>query len=292
MKLSYYPGCTLKNQAKNFEDSTLCALKRLDIEVEELSRWNCCGTVYSLTTDDLMHHLAPIRNLIRAKEAGSDSMMTLCAMCYNTLKRANERVKAEPEDLEKINNFMYREEIEYQGDVKVLHLLEILRDNVKPETIQAKIVKPLKDLKVANYYGCMLVRPKDIGLDDPENPTVMENLMSDLGAEPLDFPYRTECCGSYQTVDNPDMVVDRTFKILSSATSRGADVIAVSCPLCAFNLDHRQRETIKKHPEFKTIPILYFTQLMAIALGCGIDDLRLDLHYVDPKPILKEKGCI
>jgi len=292
MKLSYYPGCTLKNHAKNFEDSTLCSLEHLGIEVEEIHRWNCCGTVFSLATDDLMHHLAPIRNLIRVKESGSDSVMTLCSMCFHTLKAANLRMKSEPEDLEKINDFMYKENIKYEGDVKILHLLEILRDEIKFENLAKKVVKPLKNLKIANYYGCLLVRPKEIGFDDMENPTIMENLMSVLGADPVDFPYKTECCASYQTVDKPEVVADRTHSILSSASSFGAEIVAVSCPLCAFNLDQRQKKTLEKYPEFQTVPILYFSQLMAIALGCPEESLGFDLHYIDPKPILKEKKLI
>jgi heterodisulfide reductase subunit B len=236
--------------------------------------------------------VAPIRNLIRVKEANTDAVMTLCAMCFNTLKSANERMKSDPESLDKINNFMYREEIDYKGDVKVLHLLELLRDELKFEYIKEKTVKPLEGLKVASYYGCLLVRPKEIGLDDVENPTVLENLMTALGAEPVDFPYKTECCAAYQTVDKPEVVAERTFHILSSAQDQGADVVAVSCPLCAFNLDHRQKNTLDRFPEFKNIPIVYFYQLMAIAFGCQKEDLRLDLHYVDPEPILKEKKLL
>lgn len=292
MKLSYYPGCTLKNHAKNFEDSTLCSLEHLGIEVEEIPRWNCCGTVFSLATDDLMHHLAPIRNLIRVKESGSDSVMTLCSMCFHTLKAANLRMKSEPEDLDKINDFMYKENIKYEGDVKVLHLLEILRDEIKFENLTKKVVKPLKNLKIANYYGCLLVRPKEIGIDKMENPTIMEDLLLALGADPIDFPYKTECCASYQTVDKPEIVADRTYSILTSACKLGAEAVAVSCPLCAFNLDQRQKKTLEKYPDFKTVPILYFSQLMAIALDCPEENLGFDLHYVDPKPLLKEKKLI
>jgi heterodisulfide reductase subunit B2 len=292
MKISYYPGCTLKSNAKNFEDSTLCSLKELGVDVQELKRWNCCGTVYSLATDDLMHHLASIRNLIHVKEAQTDSVMTLCAMCYNTLKRVNERIKADPESLEKIHKFMDEEKVPYQGDVKVRHLLELLRDDLKFENIAKKVKKPLKNLKVASYYGCLLVRPKEIGFDDLENPRVLDDLMTALGAKAVDFPYKTECCGAYQTVDKPEVIAERTYSILTSARSQGADVVAVSCPLCAFNLDHRQKETAQKYSEFKKMPILYFTQIMAIALGCGEKDLCFDLHYIDPKPLLKQKGLL
>jgi len=292
MKISYYPGCTLKTSAKNFEDSALCSLRRLGLEVEELGRWNCCGTVYSLATDDLIHHVAPVRNLILAGESGAEAMMTLCAMCYNTLKRADERVKKNVEDRETINRFMDAEGLAYRGGVKVLHLLELLRDEVKFETIAKKVVKPLRGLKVANYYGCLLVRPKGIGLDDVENPRVLEDLTAALGASAVDFPHKTECCGSYQTVDNPRIVAERTLMILSSARKLGADVMTVSCPLCAFNLDHRQKDTREMFSDFEKMPILYFTQLLGIALGCPEETLRFDLHDVDPKPVLKQKGLL
>lgn len=292
MKISYYPGCTLKNHAKNFEDSTICALNSLGVEVEELERWNCCGTVFSLTTDDLIHHVAPIRNLIRVKEAHHDKVMTVCAMCYNTLKRANERVKSDPDSLEILNNFMDREEVKYEGDVGVYHLLEFLKNEVKFENLAKKVVKPLKKLKIASYYGCLLVRPKEIGFDDMENPTILEDLMRVIGADSVDFPFKTECCGAYQTVDNPEIVAERTNQILSSAQRQGAEVVVVSCPLCAFNLDQRQKQTMQRYPEFKQIPVLYFTQPLAIALGCPEKTLRFDLNFIDPKPLLKEKGLI
>ncbi len=292
MKISYYPGCTLKNHAKNFEDSTICALNSIGVEVQELDRWNCCGTVFSLTTDDLIHHVAPIRNLIRVKEANFDKVMTVCAMCYNTLKRANERVKADPDSLDILNNFMDREEVSYEGDVQVFHLLEFLKEEIGFESLAKKVVKPLKKLKVASYYGCLLVRPKGIGFDDMENPTILDDLMSKLGAESVDFPYKTECCGAYQTVDKPGIIADRTNQILTSARNRGAEIVVVSCPLCAFNLDQRQKQTVEKYPEFKHIPVLYFTQPLAIALGCPEKTLRFDLNFIDPMPILKAKGLI
>ena len=292
MKITYYPGCTLKANARNFEDSALYALKQLDIDVEELPRWNCCGTVYSLATDDLIHHMAPIRNLIRVKESGSDRVMTLCAMCYNTLKRANKRMKDDPESLEKINQVMYKEEINYEGDVEIYHLLELMRDEIQFNNLAQKVTKPLKNLKVACYYGCMLVRPREVGIDDPENPVVMEDFVRALGGEPIDFPYKTECCGSYQTVDKTGIVAERTNQIINSAKNRGADVIASSCPLCAFNLDHRQKQTVQIYQDFEGLPILYFTQLLAIALSCPKEILRLDLHYFDPEPILQEKVLI
>jgi heterodisulfide reductase subunit B len=170
--------------------------------------------------------------------------------------------------------------------------LEFLKDEIGFENLAQKVVKPLKKLKIASYYGCLLVRPKEIGFDDMENPTILEDLMSKLGADSVDFPYKTECCGAYQTVDKPEIIAERTNQILSSARNRGAEIVVVSCPLCAFNLDQRQKQTVEKFPEFKHIPVLYFTQPLAIALGCPEQTLRFDLNYIDPKPILKEKGLI
>ena len=291
MKLSYYPGCTVKNQARNFEDSTLSAMARLGVEIEELDRWNCCGTVYSLASDDVMRGLAPVRNLIRAKEMGSDDFMTGCAMCYNTVKRANLRVQDEPETLQVMNEFMDTEP-DYEGDVDVTHLLEFLRDKIGFEGLSEKVSKPLSGLKVASYYGCLLVRPKEVAFDDVERPRIMEDLIAALGAEPVNFPLKTECCAAYQTVDKPEIVADQTFKILTSARNQGAEVIAVSCPLCAYNLDHRQELALQRHPEMHTMPIVYFTQLMALALECEETALGSDLHHIDPNPLLAEKGLV
>ena len=187
---------------------------------------------------------------------------------------------------------MDEEKIAYSGDVKVRHLLELLRDDVKFEAVAKKVRRPLTGLRVASYYGCLLVRPKGVGLDDMENPTVLDDLARSLGAPPVDFPYKTECCGAYQTVDKPEAVADRTFRYSARRVERGAEVVSVSCPLCAFNLDHRQEDTARKSPGFKTIPVLYFTQLMALALGCEEKDLRLDLHHIDPGPLLRRKGLI
>ena len=294
MKLNYYPGCTMKNHAKNFEDSAIGAMKKLDVEVVEIDRWNCCGTVYSFATDDLMHHVAPVRNLLRVKEntETDDDVMTLCSMCYNTLKRSNEKVKREPQSLKAINDLMYLEKTKYQGDVGVFHLLEFLRDKLTFEEVRKRVVKPLNGLKVASYYGCTLLKPKEVAFDDDEDPTILEELADSLGAEVVDFPYRTECCGSYQTVNKPEVVAEKTNTIVGSAQHNGADVIVVSCPLCAFNLDRRQREAAKINPDLKPTPILYFTQLMALALGCEESEVRLDLHHVDPNPLLNQKGLV
>jgi len=290
MKLIYYPGCTLKNSARNFDVSTVSSMAELDVEVEELERWNCCGTVHALGSDNVMNRVAPVTNLIRVKEADASEFMTSCAMCYNTLKRANIDVKKRPDALKTINEFLSLEETKYQGDVDVLHLLEYLRDRVGFDKVAAKVKKPLKGLRVACYYGCLLVRPKEVAFDDVENPIIMENLITALGATPVNFPLKTECCGAYHAVGSPEIVADRTDKIMGSANEEQVDMVVVSCPLCAYNLDFRQDDARRLNPDFQHLPVLYFTQLMALALECGDDALRFDLHHIDPLPTLAARG--
>jgi heterodisulfide reductase subunit B len=297
MKIPYFPGCTLKTTAKNFETSALSVAKALDIDLVELPRWNCCGTVTSLTSDDLMHHLAPIRDLIRVEEMndngqmkGEHRLVALCSMCFHVLKRSHQRVMEDTEELEKINNFMYLEK-EYGGKVDVVHFLELLRD-MGFEKIHDKVTRPLTGLKVAPYYGCLMLRPKETGIDDPEGPTIQSDLLKALGAEAIDNPFKTRCCGSYQTVRDKAAVAELTFDIITRARKEGAECMTTSCPLCMFNLADRQKEVMEKYPEFKSMPVLYFTQLMAMAFGLNESDCGFDLNMIDPRPLFKEKNLL
>ena len=291
MKLSYYPGCTLKTTAKNCELPALAAMKEMGVELVELARWNCCGTVHSLATDDLIHHLAPVRTLIRVRDTGADKVVTLCAMCYNTLKQANKVLLENADKRERINNFL-DDEKDYDSDVTVLHLLEFLRDEMGFDDIKGKVKRPLEGLRLAPYYGCLLLRPEGIGLDDPEAPTVMEDLTSALGGEAVDSPYKIECCGSYHTVDDVEPVIQRTQLIVETAAKRGADAMVVGCPLCFFNLDYRQKDVLERRKDFTPMPVLYFTQLLALALGLDEDVYHFDDHYVDPRKLLKSKNLL
>lgn len=293
MKLSYYPGCTMKNHAGNFEESLIFSMNHLGIEVEELNRWNCCGTVLSLAEDDAMRQLAPVRNMLRVKEANASRVMTACSMCYNTLRRANDRVKADPILLKRMNAFMTDEKAPYEGDVDVVHTLDVLRElKGNSKAIISKIVKPLNGLRVACYYGCLLVRPRSVAFDHVENPVLLDELVKALGGKAIDWSHKTECCGAYQTVDNPKVVADRTIEILSDAREQGAEMVAVSCPLCAFNLDHRQQRAQRIDPDFEGLPVVYFTQLMAIAFGCTESVLKLNLHYNSPRPVFAARGLL
>lgn len=297
MKIPYFPGCTLKTTAQNFERSALAVAELMNIDLVELPRWNCCGTVASLTSDDLMHHLAPIRNLVRVEEmngrGGDDEknrLVTMCSMCFHVLKRSNLRVEEHPDELEKLNNFMYLEE-DYSGNVKVIHFLELLRD-IGFEEIKGKVKRPLTGLKVAPYYGCLMLRPKETGIDDPEDPTIQSDLLTVLGAEVIDNPLKTRCCGSYQTVRDKTAVAELTYDIVTRARKEGAECMTTSCPLCMFNLADRQKEVMEIHPEFESMPILYFTQCMAVAFGLGDETFGFDQNAVDTQPLFKAKNLI
>lgn len=291
MDLSYYPGCTLKTQGKHYERSALAAMSELGVTMKELPRWNCCGASYCLSEDDLIHQVAPVRNLLRAKEQGDGKLLTLCSFCYNTLKRANLIMKNNIEKRDTLNRFM-DEEIDYDGGIEAVHLLEVLRDDIGWEAIAAKVKKPLRGLTVAPYYGCTLVRPREIALDDGERPTVLERLLESLGATVIDFPFATECCGSFQGVNNPAHAAECAWNIMGTAARRGADLIAVTCPMCEYNLARRQQDIRLAHGEFKEMPVVYFTQLLALALGLAPEDCGFESGHTDARPLLESKGLI
>jgi len=192
---------------------------------------------------------------------------------------------------DRINNFL-DEERDYSGNVSVLHLLEFLRDEVGFDEIKNKVKRPLDGLKLSPYYGCLLLRPEGIGIDDIEAPRVMEDFIEALGGKTVESPFKIECCGSYHTVDDIEPVVERTKMIIDASNTRGAEAIVVGCPLCFFNLDYRQKNVEMKNRGFTRIPVLYFTQLLAIALDldeavCGFEE-----HFVDPRLLLRNRNLI
>ena len=296
-RLAYYPGCTLKTNARNFEESTKATANTLGLELVEPSRWNCCGTVHALAKDDVMHHLAPIRNLIRVEELNDKGavdgkqVVTLCAMCYNTLKRSNQVFNNDSDKRKKIRDIMTKEDIQYGGGVGVIHYLEVLK-GLGWDKVAEQVRKPLEGLKVAPYYGCLLLRPRGIGIDDADNPTIMEDLLKALGAETVSYAYSQKCCGSYHTVHMKETVADLSHKILKQAEDAGADVLATSCPLCEYNLGPRQTQVKKQYPSFNSIPVVYFTQLMALAFGLGDKATAFEVNRPDPRPLLEEKGLL
>ncbi len=300
MNYLYYPGCTLVERARNFDRCGRAAARALDVDLVEMPHWTCCGTTFPLTNRKIVGLVAPVRILVNARREGYDELLTLCSFCYNVLKRANHAVRNRVDERTRINAYLEDEFIraghsydEYEGDVEVVHLLEVLRDKVGFEAVTARAKRSLASLKVAPYYGCLLLRPqREIGLDDADEPTVLEGLLGALGCDVIDFPHRVECCGSYLGLTSPDIALQNSFEIVHTASRLRADVLAVVCPLCAYNLDLRQEEMQRRFSGFRPVPVLYFTELLALALAADEETYSWDLHAVDPLPVLQTSGAV
>jgi heterodisulfide reductase subunit B len=285
----YYPGCTLYTKAKNLDRTARNCSLLLGFELKEMNNWVCCGAAFPLATDNLMALLPPARILANAREEGT-TLTILCSVCFNVIKRTNRLFQKDSEKREKINNFI---EKNYQGDLRVLHYLELLRQEIGFSRLKERIKKQLLGLRAAAYYGCMLLRPfEEMGFDDKERPTLFEEFLATLGAEAVDFPFKIECCGSFQSIGSPEVAMECAYEILCSAMRRGAEVVVTTCPMCAFNLDHQQGEIKQKYPGFKEIPVLYFTQLLGVAMGLDYRTLGFEQNAVDPLPVLQEKGFL
>ena len=257
MKYSYYPGCTLRTKAKDLDAYARASAKVLGFELEEIENWQCCGGVYPRGTDEIATKLSSVRALNEAKEKGRD-LVTLCSACHHVIKRVNDDMKNVEDIRTRANNYMQLEE-PYAGETTVLHFLEVLRDRVGFDTLKEKVVNPLKGKKIGAYYGCLLLRPgKIMAFDNPENPSVIEDFIRAIGAEPVIYPYRNECCGGYISLKEKEMAENMSKKVTDSAKGFGAEMLITACPLCLYNL--------KKNGN-QTLPVYYFTELLAEALG-------------------------
>lgn len=278
MSVPYFPGCTLSTKAAGYDQSGRAVAQALGLAFDELEEWQCCGATFPLATDNSMSLIAPTR-LLEKVEKGGGRVTTLCAICFHVLRRSQIFLERHPEILERINWFT---EEPYGGTAQVTHFLGLLRDEITWKGLAEKVTNPLKGLKVAPYYGCLLLRPEDeIGLDDPHRPRILHDCLSALGCEPVDFPYSIECCGSYLAVSKPDVPAKLTADIVESARKHGAQAIATACPLCQFNLDYPQRSA-----NGNALPVLYFTQLMAAALGLPEETWGLEKHYVEAEGLV------
>jgi heterodisulfide reductase subunit B len=287
MKVSYFPGCTLNTTGKGFDNAVRASTMAVGLELVELPEWNCCGATYPLIVDNMLELAAPAHVLVAALAQGS-TVTTACTTCYNVLRRTNRFIREHEEERERINAFI---EAEYAGEVEVKDILHLLRDDVGFDAVREKVQKPLKDLKVASYYGCMVLRPPDeVAYDDPDHPQSLDDLMAALGATPVDFPHKNECCGAYLAVKAPEITREMVYIILKSAQAAGAEAVATNCPLCQFNLDKQQAEMRKIYAGYQPIPVFYFSQLMGLALGLDPSDYGWARHYIDALPLLSERG--
>ena len=256
MKVSYFPGCTLKNKARDLDKYAYKVAEVLGVTLEEIENWQCCGGVFTTSTNEVATKLSSVRALKDARDK-NQPLVTVCSACHNVIKQTNNAMQTNTEFADKVNRYMGADG-GYLGETEVYHYLELLRDVVGYDKIKEKVVNSLKGKKIAAYYGCLLLRPnKVMRLDDPENPTIMENLIGALGADAVVYARRNECCGGYISVESPEAAKKNALAIIENAKANGAEMIITACPLCKYNLE-------KCGAEF---PVLYVTELLAEALG-------------------------
>ena len=256
---SYFPGCTLKNKAKDLDSYARASAEALGFTLQEIPDWQCCGGTYPMAKDEIATKLPSVRALADAQKAGQD-LVTLCSACHNVIKQVNNDMQNDENVILKVNNYLKQDEIEYHGETKVRHYLEVLRDVIGWDTIKSKVSHPFTGKKIGAYYGCLLLRPsKVLAMDDPENPQIIEDFIKAIGGTPVIYSQRNECCGAYTMFEDKSIPAKRTEAILSNAEENGADFLITACPLCRYNL-------IKNKGDSK-LEILYFTELLAEALG-------------------------
>jgi len=283
VKVSYYPGCSLHGTALEYEESTRAVCKMLDIELQELSDWNCCGASSAHSTNEALAIALPARNLAMAEEVGLDLVIP-CAACFQRFKVAEKHIKegAEPAI-----------DTPYQGKVSIKHLLDFLCEEKILKLIKQKVKTPLEGLKTVCYYGCLTVRPPRVtDAVNCEDPQAMDELMALLGAKNHPWSYKTDCCGGGLMLSRTDIVVRLSGKLLQMAKEAGADCIVTACPLCQANLDTRQTEVSKTLGKNTHIPIFYFTELLGLALGSDEAGQWLKRHIVDPRNLLKDYNLL
>lgn len=263
MIYNYYPGCTLSTKAKQLDRAARRAAEVLGFPLVELPEWQCCGAVYPMASDAIAERLSAVRALAAAKANGG-VLVTLCSACYHVLKRVNHDMATNAELRAKVNSYLQLAE-PYNGETKVLHYLEVLRDEIGWEKLAQLVSKPLQGRRVGAYYGCLLLRPGAVlALDDPESPTLLENFIKALGATPVIYSMRNECCGGYMALEDKEQCRLLVGEIKENAASCGAEELITACPLCAYNLT--------ANAAAGTLPTRYFTELLAEALGIDVSE--------------------
>lgn len=261
MKVSYFPGCTLKNKAVILDTYARKCAEVLGVTLEEIENWQCCGGVFTTSKDEVATKLSSVRALKYAQDR-NQPLVSVCSACHNVIKQTNHAIQTDAEFSDKVNRYIAPES-PYTGDTQVYHYLELLRDVVGFDKVKEKVVNPLGGRKIAPYYGCLLLRPNTVmQMDDPENPQVFEDLIRALGGEPVAYSMRNECCGGYVTMENPEFAKSKSKAVTDNATAFGAECIVTACPLCKYNLDKNGN----------SVPVVYFTELLAEALGVKEDE--------------------
>jgi heterodisulfide reductase subunit B2 len=286
MNVGYFPGCSLHATAREYAESLNAIAPALDIKFEEIKDWACCGATAAHSTNHLLSVALPARTLMLAEKQKLDKVFAPCAACYNRLASARHAIAKDKKIAEQVQGIIGQP---FNNTVQVISIAQLLSEMT--EEIRSKCKKPLKNLKVACYYGCLLVRPPEIcQFDDPESPSSLENIASATGVTPVKWDMALECCGGGFSLSRTASVVRLSRSILQSARKAGAQAIVVACPMCHSNLDFRQNAINKRDNAPEPMPILFLSQL--VGLGLGLDPVRLGLerHFASPKPIINFIG--
>ncbi len=279
-QIAYYPGCSLHSTARAFDRSARAVCQALGLDLIEPSGWMCCGSTAAHRTDTDLATELPLRNLVLIEQSGLTEAALPCAACFNRFRTALYETRADPELKRRMEARMG---LPFQDRVAVRSLLDVLVNRVGLEAIARQVKRPLAGLRIVSYYGCLLLRPPQItGAPQPENPQDLDRLMAALGATPVDWSEKTTCCGASLSLTRADIVLELSRNLIERARAAGADLIAVACPLCHANLDERQAQMHLEMP----LPALYFTQLVALALGLGDEATALHMNMIDPRPTL------
>ncbi len=285
---TYYPGCSLEATSVWYARSIAFAARELNVALLELDDWNCCGATAYMSVKELMSFCISARNLALAEPLKRD-LVTPCNACFTVLNKTNHYFHSYPDLREKIRKALAQAGLTYGGTVRVRHILDVFVNDLGLDAIRKQVTQPLGGMKIAPYYGCQIVRP-ETGLDNPDYPVIFEKLLRALGAEPVDYPLRTRCCGASLVLSKPKAAVALIDDLLKSAEESGAEAIATLCPMCHINLEMQmQRVNAEFGREFH-FPVLFFSQLLGVALGGGVEELGLKKGFVDPVPLCEKHG--
>jgi heterodisulfide reductase subunit B len=285
VKYAFYPGCSLESSSVAYDMSVKAVADKLQIELAEVDDWNCCGATEYHTVDALAANAVIARNLALV-ESDLDQLVAPCSACYLNLKKTD-KLMAEHADIgEKVNQALAAGELHYEaGRLEIRHLLDVLFEDVGEQAIRERVVQPLEGLRVAPYYGCQIVRPLN-GFDDPEYPTKLDRMLRWLGAEVVDYPVKSHCCGGHMAQISEEQAFELIRRLLHSAAEYHADVVACLCPMCQLNLDAYQGRVNNFFNTRFELPVLFFTQLVGLALGIETEELGFGKEIVAAEPIL------
>ena len=281
---AYYPGCSLESLATSYHMSSLESARELGVDLQEIEDWNCCGATAYFHADELLAHTLVARNLALAEKMGLD-FVAPCSGCFKNAYFTNAHLKEDPDLADHINFALEADNLRIDGTTNVKHLIEVFVDDVGLEEVSNRVKRPLKGLRVAPYYGCQLVRPRKNG-EEIENPQFFEELLSAMGAVPVDYGTKTRCCGGSLIITNRKAALDMVFELLQDAANRDVDVIATICPMCNVNLEVYQRQVNREFGTEFSIPAMYFTQLLGLALGVAPKRLGIGKEMVSMAPEL------